>query len=208
MADVAKSELLSIAEQSLKEGGWEVERVTRGEKGSRFSSVRKIKKDGIEYLASIRTTKDCWFAFHTINDGKNWKTLDDVDYVITSSCKEDGDTSIVKVHIFPAEEVRAEFNKNYAAKTNAGHTVSNNTPIWLSLYDNPNNNSPLYAGAGLGQKHKALTVTVIGINTEEIIETGEILEVDNDGISIQEAKRRLSIELKVPESAIKISIEY
>lgn len=208
MSDVTKGKLLSLAEQSLKDAGWVVERVPRGEKGSRYSSVRKIKKDGLEYLASIRTTKDCWFAFHTINNGKNWKTLDDVDYVIASSCKNDGDISIVKVHMMPASEVRTEFDKNYAAKIKSGHTVSNDTPIWLSLYDNDDTNSPLYAGAGLGQKHKPLTITAIGTekNTTEHFEEDETVEFE--GISIQEAKRRLSIELNVPESSIKISIEY
>ena len=73
--------LVGAATRAMEEKGFELSRIP----GRGRSNIWDIRKDGDKKRASIRTTKDKWFAFPPLEGGKKWATLDDVDVVVVSA---------------------------------------------------------------------------------------------------------------------------
>lgn len=101
--------------------------------GRGLSNTYELTKDGKTQTASIRTTRDRWVAFPPLDDGKRWKTLDDVDLVLVAAVDDRLNPQNVDVYLFPADEVKKRFDASYAARIENGHTVRNNYGMWVML---------------------------------------------------------------------------
>ena len=207
-----KSQLFNIGVEALEKDGWKVERV----QGSGKSSVRRITKGTKSKIVSIRTTQDTWIAFPRIKGDKGWRTLDDVDAVVAVSVDDGHNPKFAKVHLIDGDEMRDRFNRAYAARKKAGHTIPIGRGVWVSLY-RPEAQEPVrHVGAGAGLKFPPLETVPL---TPELIaaveETGgadeaEISAVEESKeapLSIAEAKRRLAETLGVDPGNIKITVE-
>jgi hypothetical protein len=216
-----KTRLFELGVETLKENGWTVDRVPR----SRKSSVRRISKNGESKLVSIRTTQDTWIAFPRTDDDKSWRTLGEVDAVVAVSVDNKLDPKFAKVHMIDGQEMRKRFDRAYAARRAAGHTLPLGRGVWVSLYDQEAN-EPNYVGAGAGLSHPP--IKCVPLETEELEPVMETAEMNDDEealltmpeakqcsaislgeapLTIPEAKRRLAMSLGVDPSNIKIIVE-
>jgi hypothetical protein len=119
------------------------------------SNVWKLDRHGKVQLASIRTTKDRWFAFPSLKHGTKWKTLDDVELVIVAAVDDREHPRNVEIYLFEAPEVRRRFDAAYAARTKAGRVVTDNFGMWVNL-DEDKRHLPASVGAGLAAEHKPI----------------------------------------------------
>lgn len=208
--------LFRFAVEALEGEGWAVSRVLRGGK----ASLRQIQRGQDRYRVSIRTSQDGWIAFPPKRGGAGWVTLDDVDFVVAVSVNDKHDPTEARVHMIPGDEARRRFNRAYAARKAAGHTLPEGRGVWLSLYEEELDDPPTRVGGGMGLQFKALAVRDLrneglptGIADEEeddddIVEVSEPTPPIEAPLTIGEAKRRLAQSLGVPESAIRITIEH
>ena len=211
--------LFAFAVESLEAAGWTVTRIPRGGK----ASLRQIAKGEERHRVSIRTSQDAWIAFPRKADGE-WVTLPDVDYVVAVSVDDRHNPTLARVHMIPGDEARDRFNRAYAAREKAGHTLPVGRGIWLSLYDTEASDPVSHVGAGMGLDQPAMATRDLrtaalpagggddGTEDEDDVvddeaEAGPAPAVDAP-LTIPDAKRRLAITLCLPESAIKITIEH
>lgn len=138
--------LVEAAKNALSASGYEIERIP----GRGRSNVWKVAKGGVEQLASIRTTRDRWFAFPPLDD--KWKTLDDVEIVIVSAVDDPEDPRSAQVYLFSAEEVRERFNAAYEARIEAGQKVRHNFGMWVCL-DEDTRGIAASVGSGIANQH-------------------------------------------------------
>ena len=101
--------------------------------GRGLSNTYEMTKNGKTKIASVRTTQDRWIAFPPMDNGKRWKTLDDVELVLVSAVDNRENPQNVDVYLFPADEVRARFHASYAARIAENHTVRDNYGMWVLL---------------------------------------------------------------------------
>jgi len=209
--------LFAFGIEALEKQGWTVSRIARGGK----ASLRRITKGSVSHKISIRTSQDTWIAFPRKSTGQGWVTLDDVDFVLAVSVDDRHNPTKASAHLIPGAEARTRFDRAYAARQRAGHTLPIGRGIWLSLYDEEASEPVSHVGAGMGLAFPAIEtrdITRLGDTAplgdddpEDVAEEGDV-EGDVDEalqpLSIPEAKRRLAATLGVPESAIKISIEH
>lgn len=217
-----RSGLFAFGVGTLEKEGWTVSRIPRGGK----ASLRLITKGDESHKVSIRTSQDAYIAFPHKTGKAGFVTLDDVAFVVAVSVNDRHNPTMARVHMIPGDEARARFERAYAARKAAGHTLPDGRGIWLSLYDKEANDPVSYVGAGMGLDFKPLATLDL---TKAALPTGtekpDEEEVDDEGededesgnanprveslpLTIPEAKRRLAETLGVPESAIKISIEH
>jgi hypothetical protein len=200
-----RAELFQIAIEALERQGWTVERIAREGK----SSVRRITKGGIANKVSIRTSQDTWIAFPRNKKDDAWATLRDVDYVVASSVDDRDNPRFAHVHMIDGNEMRARFDRAYAARQNAGYNLQIGRGIWVSLYEQEANDPVTHVGAGAGLAHPPIArVLLTGERPTGAIEGPgvEDVEVEEAPLTIAEAKRRLAISLGVNETDIKITI--
>jgi hypothetical protein len=145
--------MVGAATRGLKENGFDLKRVP----GRGRANVWEITKGGKSLRASIRTSKDRWFAFPPLKRGTKWKTLDTVDVVIVAVVDDPQDAKSIEVYLFDAPEVRKRFDASYAARIKAGMTVRDNFGMWVGLDEDPRG-LPASVGSGLAEKHKPLGV--------------------------------------------------
>ena len=207
-----KSQLFNIAVAALEKDGWKVERV----QGSGKSSVRRITKGAKSKIVSIRTTQDTWIAFPRIEGDKGWRTLDEVDAVVPVSVDDRHNPKLAKVHMIDGDEMRDRFNRSYAARMKAGHSIPIGRGVWVSLYLPEAQDPPSHVGAGAGLKFPPIATVPL---TPELIaaiektddadeaETSAVEESEEAPLSIAEAKRRLAKTLGVDPANIKITVE-
>jgi len=172
--------LVHAAKTGASEAGFQLTR----KPGRGLSNVWDVTKDGSTMAASIRTTRDRWFAFPPLNGGKKWKTLDDVDLVIVAAVNNKENPTKAEVYLFNAQEVRERFDAAYKARAAAGQILKDNFGMWVAL-DDPNRGLPADTGSGLAKKYKPIATydiadlmsdpTNIGIENAEI-DTAEIDE--------------------------------
>ncbi len=207
-----KTQLFHIAVEALEKAGWKVERV----QGSGKSSVRRITKGAESKIVSIRTTQDTWIAFPRVENDKGWRTLDEVDAVVPVSVDDRHNPKFAKVHIVDGDEMRDRFNRAYAARIKAGHTIPIGRGVWVSLYLPEAKDPVSHVGAGAGLKFPPIATVPL---TPELIaaleetsavdeaETSAVEEGEELPLSIAEAKRRLAKTLGVDPANIKITVE-
>lgn len=175
------------------------------------SSVRRITKGKIAKTVSIRTSQDTWIAFprNATNDG--WATLEDVDYVVAASVDDRHNPRFGQVHMVEADEMRARFDRARVARDKAGHVMPEGRGIWLSLYDKDSNEPVSLVGAGAGLAHPAIArvplTGEVSAQTDEELGPQDV-EVEDEPLTIAEAKRRLALSLGVNEADIKITISH
>lgn len=203
-----RDRLFMAAEQALRKEGWTVERIPRAGK----ASVRRIIKGSVQKTASIRTTQDTWIAFPRTSDDASWLTLSQVDVVVAASVDDRNNPQFAQVHLLPADEVRDRFDRAYAARKTAGHTIPVGRGVWVSLYEKESTNPVSFVGAGIGLKYPPVDrVPLTGISAAPIMhpaadEPDEREQADEEPLTIAEAKRRLAKSLGVTEGDIKITI--
>jgi len=127
------------------------------EPGRGLSNIWTITKDGQTKRASIRTTRNRWFAFQPLEKGTKWKTLDEVDVVIVASVDSADEPTNVEVFVLPADEVREGFSASHAARVKAGLIVQDNFGMWVAL-DFDDRDIPVAVGSGIAKKHKPVAV--------------------------------------------------
>lgn len=145
--------LVDAAKQGAVDEGYKLRRIP----GRGLSNVWNLEKDGKSQAASIRTTRDLWFAFQPEEKGKKWKTLDEVEQVIVASVNSKDDPQNVEVYIFPAKEVRSRFNAAYAARVKDGQVVKDGFGMWVSLHKDPRGITAS-VGSGLAEQYKPVGV--------------------------------------------------
>jgi hypothetical protein len=200
-----RAELFQNAVETLEKHGWTVERIPREGK----SSVRRITKDGVTKRVSIRTTQDKWIAFPRNNKDNGWATLTDVDYVVAASVDDRDNPRFAQIHMIEGDEMRARFDRAYAARKAAGFVMPKERGIWVSLYERESNDPVSHVGAGAGLVHPPIaTVPLTGEKGAKAGEEVDPLEVraEEAPLTIAEAKRRLALSLGVNEGDIKITI--
>jgi hypothetical protein len=200
-----KSRLFEIGVAALEKEGWKVERIAKSGK----ASLRLISKGGVSKRASIRTTQDTAIAFPRIAGDTGWRTLDEVDVVVPVSVDDPENPQAAKVHMINGDEMRDRFNRAYAARKAAGHTIPEGQGVWLSLYM-PEAQSPVsLVGAGAGLKHPPIAVVPLAEKPAEQPphEASQAFVAADAPFTIAEAKRRLAATFGVTPEAIKITIE-
>jgi hypothetical protein len=207
-----KARLFSIAVETLENAGWKVERV----QGSGKSSVRRITKGGKSKIVSIRTTQDTWIAFPRIEGDTRWRTLDEVDAVVPVSVDDRHNPKFAKVHMIDGDEMRDRFNRAYAARKNAGHTIPIGRGVWVSLYIPEGRDPVTHVGAGAGLKFPPMATVplrpewIAAIEKSSDADEGEtrvVEEGEESPLSIADAKRRLAKTFGVDPANIRITVE-
>jgi hypothetical protein len=203
-----KTQLFEIGVEALEKAGWTVERVQRSGK----SSVRKITKGRESKIVSIRTTQDMWIAFPRNGDDTGWRTLSEVDAVLAVSVDDKENPKFAKVHLIPGDEMRARFDRAYAARVKAGYTIPLGRGVWVSLYLPEAQDPVTYVGAGAALKYPAIATVPFSPDDvqapeNEAAEADELTEAGEAPLTIAEAKRRLAITFGVDPSNIKITVE-
>ena len=212
-----RNQLFAAAIRTLQRLGWTVERIP----GFGKASVRRITKGGQRRKVSIRTSQDRYIAFPRNHQDNGWVTLDDVDVVVPVSVDDSENPQYALVHMIEASEVRDRFNRAYAARRAAGHTIQLGRGLWLSLYDEEADEPVKYVGAGVGLAHPPIAHVPLGSagqGSNRDVEPGAIEPGGDDAVdeghddddkplTIPEAKRRLARTLGVHPSNIKISVE-
>jgi hypothetical protein len=137
-----------------------------------------------------------------------------VDVVLAVSL--DGeDRTIANVHWIEADEMLKRFDRAYAARKAAGHTIQPGRGMWLSMYL-PETDDPVNRiGGGIGLAYPAkvsvpLEVSDAKDNDEQPINAAHDDSDESDDeepLTIAEAKRRLAKTFGVKETSIKITVE-
>lgn len=143
--------LVGAAKRALEEQGYQLDRLP----GRGLSNVWNIACGGKSQTASIRTTRNRWFAFPPLAGGTKWKTLDDVDLVAVAAMDSEEAPERVEVYLFDAKEVRKRFEAAYVARTSAGQLVRDDFGMWICL-DADARGMPISIGSGLADKVKPL----------------------------------------------------
>lgn len=133
LKDMGESAAWHLMVGAALEGARQQGYALKKQPGRGLSNTYQLTKDGKTQTASIRTTRDRWVAFPPLDDGKRWKTLDDVDLVLVAAVDDRLNPQNVDVYLFPADEVRKRFDASYAARIENGHTVRNNYGMWVML---------------------------------------------------------------------------
>jgi len=139
--------LCEAAKRAMEAGGYELARVP----GRGLSNVWLFERNGKRGSASIRTSRDRWFAFPPLKGGAKWKTLDDVDVVIVAAVDKADNPEKVEVYIFEADVVRKHFRAAHLARISAGHRVKDNFGMWLKL-DRDDRGLATSVGSGLADQ--------------------------------------------------------
>jgi hypothetical protein len=109
--------------------------------------------------------------------------------------------------------MRDRFNRAYAARKKAGHTIPIGRGVWVSLYLPEAKDPVSHIGAGAGLKYPAIAKVPL---SPELLAATKATNVEDEAerraakeppLSIAEAKRRLAITLGVDPANIKITVE-
>lgn len=196
--------LFSLAERSLEQAGWRVERIPGSGKGS----VRRIVKNDESHVVSIRTTQDTWIAFPRTSDDNGWVTLDDVDFVIPVTVDDRDDPKWAAVYMVEAKEMRERFDRAYLARKAAGHTVQAGRGVWVSMFSTEDPKIVTSVGGGIAVgKTPLLRVKISGSEEVEDKPTSEPVTAATSPLTVAEAKKRLAQTFGVDPEKIKIIIE-
>lgn len=209
-----KTRLFRIGEEVLRHEGWEV----TPEPGSGKGSVRRITRGKESKLVSIRTTQDTWIAFPRDPADERWGTLSDVDAVVAVSVDDPSKPLNANVHFLDGDEVRARFDRAYAARLKAGHSIPAGRGVWVGLYQAEAAEPPSHVGCGIGLVHPPIAqVPLTNMQTPEAAgsEAKAVMQVaanmpaeqEEAPLTIAEAKRRLAATFGVAPDNIKITIE-
>ena len=200
-----RHQLKRAAEDALRQEGWEVERMS----GSGKSSLRRITRGTESKVVSIRTTQDTWIAFPRIDEQDNFGTLPKVDAVVASSVDDRQSPRFALVHLLDGDEMRDRFRHAVKARKAAGYKLPLGRGIWISLYDEEQDNPPTKVGAGAGRANPPIARVPLE-GTAGTTPTESPTRQPNpsgEALPIPEAKKRLAAAFGVDPSNVKITIE-
>ena len=217
--------LRQIGVESLEKRGWKVttDNIYPLPSGSRRgTSVRRITKNGESKLITIRTSQDKWIAFPRTDDDTKWVTLCDVEVVVAVVVDDTENPRSAQVHMIDANEMRDRFDRAYAARRAADHTIPMKRGVWLSLYEEEGTSPVQRVGAGAGLANPAIAVVPLGESDAPVAPTTQpnspsdypptryvqgSASVDEQPLTIAEAKTKLALTFGVDPSNIKITVE-
>jgi hypothetical protein len=152
--------LVAAAKRAMESQGY---RLTR-EPGRGLSNVYAAEIDGKKLRASIRTTRNRWFAFPPLERGEKFKTLSEVDLVVVAAVDSPTAPRNVEVFLFSGDEVRSCFRQAYDARSDAGHSMQDNFGMWVNLDRDPRD---VYrVGSGLAVVNKPIAI----YNLDELVQ--------------------------------------
>lgn len=206
-----KTRLFRIAEQALIKEGWEVASVPGSGKGS----VRRITRASESLVVTIRTTQDQWIAFPRDLEDKKWVTLSEVDAVVAVSVDDRDAPRNAWVHLFDGDDIRDRFDRSYAARRKAGHSIPVGRGVWVGLYEKEADEPPSFVGAGAGLVTPAFAVVPLNLDEDPLAvptqpglaSQDSSVQLEEAPLTIAEAKRRLALTFGVEPSNVKITIE-
>jgi hypothetical protein len=108
------------------------------------------------------------------------------------------------------DEMRDRFNRAYAARMKAGHTIPIGRGVWVSLYLPEAQDPVSHVGAGAGLKFPPIATVPLKLDVladQEVESDSEAPREQEAPLTIAEAKRRLAVSLGVDPSSIKITVE-
>lgn len=157
--------LVNAAKQAVEEQGYTLAKMP----GRGLSNIWKITKGGKSQIASIRTTRDRWFAFPPLDSGTKWRTLDEVDVVVVAAVDSKEKPQHVQVYMFPANKVRERFNAAFAARSQEGQVNKDGFGMWVNL-DLDTRGIAASVGSGIVKQYKPLATYSIAdlINTHPV----------------------------------------
>ena len=204
-----RSKLRKAALEALERNGWNVS------KASEFGTTRvcRITKNGVSKLAAIRTSQDTWIAFMRNKGNTKWTTLADVDVVVAASVDRALDPKFAQIHMIDANEMRDRFDRAYAARRAAGHSLPEGRGVWVSLYEEESTAPVSRVGAGAGIAHPPIVrvpldeVDAPATSPPAAAETqrANASNAAEEPLTIAEAKARLARSLGVDPASIKIT---
>ncbi len=194
----------------LEREGWLVSKVS----GFGNARIRRLTKDGESKLAAIRTTQDQWIAFPRTQDDTKWATLSAVDAVVVASVDPD-DPKVARVHMIDANELRRRFDRAYAARRSAGHSLPVGRGMWIALYEKEVSDPVTLVGAGAGIASAPIArvplapvgAPISNAPATATVQTAAAGTADDGTLTIAEAKARLARTFGVDPSNIKITVE-
>lgn len=205
--------LVNAATSTLEKLGWTVSKV----KGAGKGRVRRITKGGKSRLAVIRTTQDTWIAFSRDEDDSKWVTLADVDLVVAVSVDDMDNPKFAQVHLIEAEEMLERFDRAYAARRAAGHTIEIGRGLWISLYHEDGQSPVNRVGAGVGLLHPPVArLPLVPVTdsdgeppiTPPLAAMAMGADAPDEGLTIAEAKIAIAKKVGVHPSKVTITIEF
>ena len=205
--------LRQIGIESLEKEGWKVttDDIYPLPSGSRRgTSVRRITKSGESKLVTIRTSQDRWIAFPRTKDDTEWGTLRDVNVVVAVAVDDPANPRFAQVHMIDAKEMQDRFDRAYAARRAADHTIPLKRGVWLSLYEEEGTSPVQRVGAGAGIANPAIAVVPLGEPDTPVAPTKQpnwASDVDEQSLTIAQAKTKLARTFGVDPSSIKITVE-
>lgn len=150
------------ARKAMQESGYVINRVP----GRGPSNTWQLESAGKNQTASVRTTKNRWFAFQPLEEGAKWKTLDEVDLVVVSAVDDHHEPRNIQVYFFDSSEVRECFDLARRARVKAGKQVTDNFGMWVSL-NLDDRDLPDSVGSGLADKHPPVAAFSVDSLREE-----------------------------------------
>jgi hypothetical protein len=217
--------LFQIGVKALEKEGWHVERIPKAGK----SSVRRITKGRESRRVAIRTTQDTYISFPRNAQDSEWVTLSDVDTVVAVSVDEPSAPRFAKVHLIDGDDMRDRFDRAYAARLAADHSIPAGRGVWVPLYVDDATSPPSHVGGGAGKVNPPIAVVPLPTGAQ-LAADGEgktreanggsgggrsggkkaaTSDADGDDLSltIAQAKRGLARHLGVDPSSIRITVE-
>jgi hypothetical protein len=120
--------MVEACKRAARSQGFALER----EPGRGLSNIWNLCRAGMRIRSSFRTSQDRWIAFAPTKNGAEWKTLDDVEKVIFATVDDKANPRNVEVYLFDRDEVRARFVAAYAARANAGQSMTDGFGFWVN----------------------------------------------------------------------------
>ena len=122
------------------------------------------------------------------------------------------DPKFAQIHMIDANEMRDRFDRAYAARGAAGHSLPEGRGVWVSLYDEESTDPASRVGAGVGIAHPPIVrvpldeVDAPTISPPNAGETqpASASHADEEPLTIAEAKARLARTLGVDPASIRI----
>jgi hypothetical protein len=204
--------MVTGATKALKAQGFELERLP----GRGLSNVWTMKKDNeAPKTVCVRTTRDRAIAFPPLNNGTQWRTLDDCEMVAVATVDSRDEPRKVEVYLVPAHEVKKRFNASYKARIKAGQVLRDNFGMWLGL-DRRHRGRPNDVGTGLVDEYQPIAVYLIEDLINEVpsesVENGpdETETPERQTISevITWAKEQIAEIAGVSPSAVKLDLKF
>ena len=217
--------LRQIGIEALEANGWQVERIPKSGK----ASVRRITKGKESRRVAIRTTQDAYISFPRNARDTAWVTLSEVDSVVAVSVDDPASPKYALVHMIDAADMQDRFDRAYAARRAADHSIPVGRGVWVPLYVPDATSPPSHVGGGAGLDHPPIARVLLASRAQAGLKPDANAPANGAGagegrsgggdvpanawddgaqpLTIAQAKRGLALHLGVDPSSIRITVE-